>query len=47
VRAGEISDVNRLYLKESVVFGLGVWFHFDTDDVLDDLTVVTGANSCC
>ncbi len=47
MRAGEICDVEALYLIEGVVFALSIRVDFDTDDVLNDLIVVTSLQSRC
>jgi hypothetical protein len=47
MRASEICDVEALYLIEGVVFALSIRFDFDTDDVLNDLSVVASLQSRC
>jgi hypothetical protein len=47
MRASEICDVEALYLIEGVVFALIIRVDFDTDDVLNDLSVVASLQFRC
>jgi hypothetical protein len=47
MRASEICDVEALYLIEGVVFALIIRVDFDTDDVLNDLSIVASLQSLC
>ena len=47
MRAGKICDVEALYHIVGVVFALSIRVNFDTDDVLNDLSVVASLQSRC
>ena len=47
MRADEICDVKALYLIEGVVFALSIRVDFDTDYVLNDLSVDASLQSRC